>query len=481
MALRDTPANRDELLQQLESARSHDVPWKSGRAFGYVFETGDDAQALGKTAYASFLTENGLDPTAFPSYPRLENDVIGWVLDQTRCPAEGVGIFTSGGTESILLAVKAAREAARAARPDLARFELVLPITAHAAFFKAAHYFDLDVVTTAVDPESFRADPGAIEAAITERTAMVVVSAPSFAHGVVDPVAEVAAVCRARGVWLHTDGCVGGWLLPYFRALGAKVPDYDFSVEGVQSMSVDLHKFAFCAKGASVVLFRAPALRRHAAFACGSWTGYSLVNFGVQSSKSEGPVASAWATLQAFGHQGYRAQVEGMHRAAERVRAAVRAHPDLRVLGEPCMSLFAIASDTVNVFHLQDELRLRGWHTRSQLRRGPSPENVHVLLTPVNDRWVDAFINDLGEAVEAARALPPSELAAQLREMFANLDPADVSDDVIAGMMSSAGVSQGALPGRTAEVNQMMNALPTAIIERALVHYVDGTFRPARG
>lgn len=480
MPLDEKARTNEEILSALAKTREHDVPWRSGHALGYVFETGAEAQALGKRAYVDFLTENGLDPTAFPSYREIENQVVGWVLDQVHGPEDSVGIFTSGGTESILLAVKAARERAREARPSVGRFELVLPVTAHAAFHKAAEYFGLDVVLTEVDRETFCANPEAIARAITDKTAMVVASAPSFAHGVVDPVEAIAKVCKARDVWLHTDGCVGGWLLPYFKALGARVPEYDFRVDGVLSMSVDLHKFAFCAKGASTVLFREPSLRRYAAFACGNWAGYSLVNLGVQSSKSAGPVAGAWATMKRFGHEGYRAQVELMKSMTERVMAAVSAHEDLRVLGQPVMSLFAFASDTVNVFHLQDELRERGWHTRAQLRRWSSPESLHLLLTAVNAPHVERFAQDLAESVEAARGMPESPLAEQLRETFATMNPDDVSDEVIAGLMASAGVSGEGVPKRTAEMNQLLNALPPVIVERALVHYIDGAFRAVR-
>lgn len=481
MPLTEKPVEAETLLAALEEARAHDVPWKKGRAFGYVFETGADAQALGKQVYASFLTENGLDPTAFPSYRTLENDLIGWALDQTHGPEGSVGTFTSGGTESILLAVKAARDYAKKHRPGFARYELVLPVTAHAAFHKAAHYFEMDLVLTEVDPETYLAKPEAIAAAITPRTAMVVVSAPSFAHGVVDPVEEVARVCREKNVWLHTDGCVGAWLLPYFKELGAEVPPYDFAVDGVWSMSMDLHKFAFCAKGASVVLFRSKELRAYSAFACGTWTGYSLVNLGVQSSKSEGPVAGAWATMQRFGHAGYREVVRSMKSATERVRAAVAELPELRVLGKPNMSLFALASSELSVFHLQDELRARGFHTRAQLRRGPSPENLHVLLTPVNDAWIDGFIAALRESVAAAKALPPSEMAAQLEAMFATMNPDDVSDEVLTGMMGSTGVSSsGGMPARTAEMNQLLNALPPSLVERALVFYMNDSYKPTR-
>ncbi|MEZ4410790.1 MAG: hypothetical protein R3A52_30560 [Polyangiales bacterium] len=184
--------------------------------------------------------------------------------------------------------------------------------------------------------------------------------------------------------------------------------------------------------------------------------------------------------MQRFGHEGYRAQVKLMKEMTDHLRATVEAHPDLRVLGLPPMSLFAFASDTVNVFHLQDELRERGWHTRAQLRRGSSPENLHILLTPVNAPHVARFEADLAASVEAARGMPESPMAAQLRDTFASMDPDEVSDDVIAGLMSSAGVSGEGLPGRTAEVNQLLNALPPALVERALVHYIDGAFRPAR-
>ncbi|MEZ4410791.1 MAG: DegT/DnrJ/EryC1/StrS family aminotransferase [Polyangiales bacterium] len=232
MALNDQPRQSDDILSSLGEARAHDVPWRTGHALGYVFETGAEAQSLGKRAYADFLTENGLDPTAFPSYRRLENEVIGWVLDQTRAPDGAVGIFTSGGTESILLAVKAARERAAEQRPSVTRFEIILPVTAHAAFHKAAHYFGLDVVLTEVDPVTYTAKPEAIAAAITDRTAMVVASAPPSRTAWSTRCAPSRGCARARRPPTPTAALgVAVAVLPASSA--PRCPDYDFAVEGV--------------------------------------------------------------------------------------------------------------------------------------------------------------------------------------------------------------------------------------------------------
>jgi glutamate/tyrosine decarboxylase-like PLP-dependent enzyme len=492
MQLPSTGRSRQDILDTLEGYRAHDLRWKTGRTFGYVYDPGHPAEQLGKEVYASFLTENGLDPTAFPSLLRLENEVVGMVRRHLGGDEAVVGAFTSGGTESIICAVKAARDrfrvrqrqglgagasaAARAGEGSDALPELVLPVTAHAAFHKAAHYLGLKVVLVPVLP-SFRADPVAMAAALNERTALVVVSAPSYAHGVVDPVAEVAAAAQARGIPCHVDACVGGWMLPYFRRVGGEVPAFDFSVPGVTSISVDLHKYAFCPKGASVVLYRDASYRRHQLYACAEWSGYSVVNMTVQSSKSGGPVAGAWTVLNSIGDDGYLEIARRMREATVRLVAGIGKIAGLQVLGSPLMSVLAFSSSTVNVFHLADEMNERGWYVQAQLGRAGSPASVHLCVGPTNLPWVDAFLADLASSVETARTLPSSALAADLRHTFAAVDPDSVSDEMLVQMMSMAGGSTDGLPSRRAEINQILDAMPPRLVERVLIQYMNGTFR----
>jgi sphinganine-1-phosphate aldolase len=473
---------RERVFEQLEAYRGGDMPWRDGRTWAYVYDPGREAEGVIKDAFAAYLTENGLDPTVFPSALRMENEVVAMAADHLGGDAEVVGNFTSGGTESILLAVKAARDQARAHRPAIRAPEMVLPETAHAAFQKAGHYLGVRPVIVPVDPESFRADVKAVRRAITPNTILLVGSAISYAHGVVDPIRELGALALERELLLHVDGCMGAFLLAYFRRLGAPVPDYDFGVPGVTSISMDLHKYAFAAKGASTILYRSKALRKYQMYACSSWTGYTVINPTVQSTKSAGPIAAAWAALHFIGDDGYLEIARQVRDATGRIVAAVDAMPDYRMLGRPDMNLLSFASDTVSVFHVIDEMKDRGWYVQPQLAYGSSPENIHLSVNPASVRWVDALLEDLRECTEKARALPSGALATRIRDAFGQLGPEDLDDGVFRTLLSMAGVQGTALPGRMAEINEVLNALPVPLRERLLVEYLNELFqRPAAG
>jgi sphinganine-1-phosphate aldolase len=270
---------------------------------------------------------------------------------------------------------------------------------------------------------------------------------------------------------------MGGFLLPYFEQLGRPVPRFDFRVPGVTSISMDLHKYAFAAKGASTILYRSAELRKYQMYACSDWMGYTVINPTVQSSKSAGPIAAAWAVLHFIGENGYRKIARDVAEATDRIVAAVNAHPDLRVLGRPDMNLLAFASDRVSVFHIADEMKARNWTVQPQLAYGASPENIHLSINPSGLRWVDDWLRDLAEAVEAARALPSGQLAPKIREAFGKLAPADVSDEVFRGMLAMGGLEGTGLPGRMAEINEVLNALPVPLRERLLVEYMNRLYR----
>jgi sphinganine-1-phosphate aldolase len=464
----------------LEQYRERDIDWRSGKLWAYVFDPGEQAEQVIKRAYMAYLTENGLDPTAFPSLVRFENEVIAMAIGHLRGDEEVVGNFTSGGTESIMLAVKTARDWARERRPELRsrKAKIVAPTTAHAAFHKAAHYLDVELVPVPVDPVTFKADVAAMAAAIDDDTIMLIGSAVSYAHSVVDPIAELGALAIERGLWLHVDGCMGGFLLPYFRRLGRTIADFDFSVAGVSSISMDLHKYAFAAKGASVVLYRNRELRRHQIFTCANWTGYAISNNTVQSSKSGGPVAAAWAVMRYFGDEGYLELARRVLEGTEKVVAFVDAHPDLRVLGRPEMNHVAIASDTVPLFRLAEAIDRRGWFMQVQLSYGNSPANIHLCINPVNLAGIDKLLADIAAAVEQVRGAPPSPLLAQLGPMIQQLDFAKLDGATLRQMMAVAGISTGGVGEIGADINELFDMLDPQARARVVTEFMNELFVP---
>jgi sphinganine-1-phosphate aldolase len=470
--------SKNDVFTAIEAARENDVPWREGKLYAYIFDGGKEVEEVGKHAYLAYLSENGLDPTSFPSLLRFENDLVDMARRHLGGDEKVVGNFTSGGTESIILAVKTAREVFRKAHPEIlargGRPQMIVPVTAHAAFHKAAHYLDVDIVTTTVDGETFRADVSAIRGAITERTMLIVGSACSYAHGVVDPIREIAKLASDRGILCHVDGCMGGFLLPYFKRLGAEIPDFDFRVPGVTSMTMDFHKYGLTPKGASVVLYRDESLRQHQIFACADWTGYTMINNTIQSSKSGGPMAAAWAVLQFVGDEGYLAYAKGLLEAKNKIVEGVSQIPGLRVMGNPEMSLVAFTSDEVSVFAITDEMKARGFHVQAQLKHGPSKENIHVSINPSNVKHTESLLAALRECVEVVRKngggpKPPVDMAAMLAQQIA-IDPASVI-----AALSGPG---GALPGQMADVNALINELPPRVRETLLVTFVGQMFTP---
>lgn len=468
----------EEILAALERFRERDLPWRSGRVFAYVFDGGPDLMEIGKRAYTMYLTENGLDFTAFPSLMQLENALVGFAREHLRGGPEVVGNFTSGGTESIMLAVKAARDWARAHRPGVEVPEIVLPVTAHAAFHKAAHYLGLRVVQVPVDRQRLVADADAVEQAIGPNTILLVGSAPCYSFGTVDPIAELGELALRHGLLLHVDACMGGFVLPYFRRLGVEVPDFDFSVPGVSSISMDLHKYAYTPKGASLILYRDHELRRHQIFACARWVGYTMVNNAVQSSRSGGPMAAAWAVMQAAGDEGYLRLARTKLEATRRICDGIRGIEGLELCGEPVMSLVAFRSRDADPFHLVDEMAARGWYIQPSLSYGGLPPHVHLSIAASNAPQVDASLADLREALEAARKLPPPGLPRQLVEPLAAAGDAVPDPAALRAMLQMAGIGGGGLPERMADVNATLDALPAVLREALLTEFVNEAFVP---
>jgi sphinganine-1-phosphate aldolase len=474
----------DTILARLAALRAADLPVHGGRTMAYVYDGAvPGLDALAARAQEAVAGVNGLDMTVFPSVVAMENDVVGAAARLLGGGVETAGTFTSGGTESCLLAVLTAREHARRTRGITAP-QLVLPATAHAAFHKAAHLFGLETVTVPVDPRTFRVPAAAVAAAITDRTALVVVSAPSYAHGVVDPVTEVAAVAAGRGVLCHVDACIGGWYLGHLRLAGElpAPPPFDLSVPGVTSLSVDLHKYAYTPKGASVLLLRDAGLRRYGWFAHAAWPGYPVVNATLQGTKSAAPLAGAWAVLRRIGTAGYVELARRVHGAVRELAAGVASIRGLRVLGTPDACLLAVASDdpALHPFVLADEMRLRGWYLQPQPSFGPSPANVHLTVTAAvaaPGRVAD-LLAELAAAADRARAAGPPVADPALSAMAGRIDPEALTGAEVDALLAAAGIGpSGALPERTAPVLAVMQALPPALTERLLPEVVSRLFR----
>ena len=473
-------------LARLREMQTADLPVHGGRTLAYVYDSGlPDVDRIGREAVAAYAGSNGLDPTAFPSLLQMENDLVGFTANLLDAPADAVGTVTSGGTESCLLAVQGARDS----RPDVERPRMVVPSTVHAAFLKAAHYFGVEAVVVPVGPD-FRADPAAMVAAIDEapeRTVLVVVSAPSYAHGVIDPVPPVAAAAAARGIRCHVDGCIGGWVLPYAARIGRDVPPWTFAVEGVTSISVDTHKYAYAPKGTSVLLHRSPAHRRPQYFAHADWPGYTMLNSTIQSTKSGGPLAGAWAVVQSLGDAGYEQLTRDVFEAVDRIAAGVDAIPELSLVTAPDSTLIALVTDgTCDAFTICDEMATRDWYVQPQMSYAGQPPNIHLSVSAATLAHVDEFLTALTESVAAAVAAGPVGVDPGVAAFIETLDPATLSDDDFDGLLAASGLVGGdasdglALPDRMAEVNAMLDLASPAMREALLVAFLDRLARPNR-
>lgn len=465
-----------QVLTDLRGRKSADLPWEEGRVFAYVYDAGAIAMTLIADAQRLYMTENGLDPTAFPSVFELEREVIAMALDLLRAPAGSAGSFTSGGTESILLSVKTARDHARATRKNLQRPELVLPETAHPAFFKACAYFDVTPVRTPVNSGTLQADPAAIEQAISDQTIMLVASAPSYAHGVIDPIASIGEIAARHTLRFHVDCCVGGMYLPFAEQLGAPVEPFDFRIPGVTQMSMDFHKWGYAAKGASCVLYRDAALREHQIFAWSGWTGYTVINPTILSTRSGGPLAATWAIINYLGREGYLALAEQTQRASQQLRDGIRAIAGLRVIGSPCANLFAFASDEIDVFALAEEMKLRRWYLQPQLGFGPSPPNLHLSVGASNAPNVDALLEDLRAAVESLRKAPRALSAEQIAALLPPVD--QPAAETMAQLGSAMGTDGTTLPPRMDALNNLLQRMPATQRDRLFVEFTNRLYVP---
>jgi glutamate/tyrosine decarboxylase-like PLP-dependent enzyme len=392
----------DDVIADLESMREHDARWQDGRTFGLVYDGGPSVHDVAGRAATMFLHENALNINAFPSLKRIQFETVAWTSALLNGPETAAGFLTSGGTESIQCAVLAARERGRAER-GIDNGTIVVAESAHAAFHKSAHLFDMSIVSVTVS-DDFTADVDAMADAVDDRTVLVVGSAPQYPQGVVDPIPAIAELAASVGANCHVDACMGGFVLPFAEMLGRDVPPWDFRVEGVHSISADIHKLGYAPKGVSVILHRTKELRRYQTWVFDGWLGGFYGSPNLQGSRSGLPMAAAWAVMQHLGVDGYVELTRQALDNAAAMRAAVAATEGIRVLGDGGYHLVAVASDEaspspIDVFALGDELSARGWYHD---RQGP-PDSLHSTVSAGNTAAIGAWCSDLVECAESVR------------------------------------------------------------------------------
>ncbi len=385
----------DDVLARLMERQAKDPATHGGRLFGLTYPTGrSDIEELITAVNRQYLFGNALNPFRFPELAALETEVVESVSSMLHRPPGTfqAGTMTSGGTESILLAMLVHRERARAR--GIERPQIVAPRSAHPAYAKAAHYFDLDLVQVPLDGQ-WRADVDATRAAVSERTAVVVASAFSYPHGVMDPVEELAAIAAQAGAGCHVDACIGGFVLPFLERLGREVPPFDFRVPGVTSISADVHKYGYVPKGASVVLHRDDDWFSHQVFLYDRWGSGTYGSGAIAGARPASPIACSWAVISYLGANGYTEIMGQLMEVVAKVRAAVEAIAGLEIVGEPIGPVLALRSDVVDLYAVGDEMDARGWH----LNRNTEPRGLHLMLSPAHAGVVDRLLDDLAQAV----------------------------------------------------------------------------------
>lgn len=385
------------ILDEARRAGANDVAWRQGRVFSLAYYAGPEVELVAEGAYAMYSSANGLNADAFPSLKKFQSEVVATVTNWVAGDAEAAGFMTSGGTESILMAVKASRERGRRERGITAP-NAILPASAHAAFEKACYYFGVEARRVPVRSD-WRADVEAMSGACDENTVLLVGSAPQYPQGVIDPIPEIAAVAARLDVNCHVDACMGGVTLAFLERLGESVAPWNLAVPGVTSISVDLHKYGYTAKGASVIVHRNRLLRSYQTFVTDNWLGGLYGSSGVLGTKSGGPMAAAWAVTKFLGDEGYTELTRRARETCLRLADGIDRIDGLVVRARPDSTLLSFGADErehpVDVYAVADVLATRGWYLD---RQGPPP-SLHCTVNASHAATVDEFLVDLGEAV----------------------------------------------------------------------------------
>jgi len=388
----------EDLYSEILNTKNKDASWQTGKMFGFVYHPGDKIAEFVKKVHDLYFFENALNPSLFPSIRRMENEIVAMVADLLHADDNFAGNITSGGTESIFLALKVARDMAREKKPHIKQPEIIIPITTHPAFNKAAHYLGIKVLTVPVGADK-KADLDSIQEAITSNTIMLVGSAPNFPHGVVDPIPEIGQIAIKNDICFHVDACLGGFMLPFMEMAGYNVPPFDFRVPGVSSISADAHKYGYAPKGTSIILYKNSEYRKHQIYLSTEWPGGIFATAGFSGTRSGAVIAATWALFHVMGTEKYINMSRETIELSKYFMRKINEIPGLEVIANPDMSVFSFTSDKKDIYLIGDEMTKRGWY----LDRLQFPESLHMTLTHSNIKASEGFIKDLTISVNTIR------------------------------------------------------------------------------
>jgi sphinganine-1-phosphate aldolase len=394
----------EDVLKEMKGYKSEDLDWKNGRAFSLVYPVSDEHHEFVKNAHNLFMSENALNPMAFKSLRRFESETVRMCADLFHGDRNVVGIVSSGGTESLLMAVKTYRDRARKTKPWILKPEIIMPETAHAAIDKGGYYFDVKIKHAPVGSD-FRVDVKAVKKMINRNTILIIGSAPQYPQGVVDPIAQLGDLALKHGLPLHVDACIGGFILPFMEKLGHPVPAFDFRIPGVTSISADIHKYGYSAKGASVLLYRSMNIMKHQFFVFTDWKGggiYASPSF--PGTRPGGPIAAAWGTIKKLGEEGYLELTKKIIETRDYFIKELAKIPELKLLAHSDSSLvsFTTVDPKISIYAVADQLQAKGWG----MDRQQYPSSIHLTFSPIHADHIKEYLMDLKDAVEAVKANP---------------------------------------------------------------------------
>ncbi len=449
-------SSKEEILKRLKDMKANDIKWEDGRCFCLVYQGHTELYEVMKEAYGLYISENALNPAAFPSLKNMENEVVSMTKNLLGGTKQSCGNMTSGGSESILMAVKSAREWAKVHKPEIKEPEIIAPSSVHPACNKACHYFGIKLITVEVDHQTFEVSAQEMAKHMNENTIQLFASTPSYPQGVIDPVSEIAQLAQKHGILCHVDACIGGIVLAFYRKLGVKLPPFDLSVPGVTSLSVDLHKYGHAAKGASVILYNSRELRKHQFFCTTNWSGGIYISPSILGTRPGGAIAAAWAVLNYLGEEGYKEIFTIVRSTTLKLQNGINQIEGLKVLGNPQASILSIASDDCDIYELADLMGQKGWH----FDRNTTPASLHLTVMYAHHRVSDQFLMDLKQCHQKAKS--QNTKISQVKKNFIHSMVRILPNKIIqqvAGGQAKKGASSSGSDQKTAGIYGLMGTL----------------------
>ncbi len=400
----------EQLQNETAFLKENDAKWESGKMYGFVYHPGQEIAKVVSKIAQKFSYDNALNPLRFASLRKFENEIVAMAAELLNGSKDVVGNATSGGTESILMAIKTARDINKKKHPKIKAPEIIIPESAHPAFLKACHYLDIKPVIIPVG-EDKKADVEEVAEAINSNTILIGCSAPCYPYGIVDPIKEIAGIAQENNILLHVDACLGGFVLPFIKELGHPVPDFDFSIPGVTSISLDPHKYGYAPKGTSIILYRNKELRKKQFFIYPNWSGGIFVSPTLTGTKGGNALAGTWAIMKLLGKEGYKQIVQSVMEETKKLITGIVAIPGLKIIGQPNMSVFSFTSTKGDIFNIGDALEERGWF----LNRLQFPDALQMTVSAGNVGKAKEFISDLKNIIENPKRLKKDKQSSDLK------------------------------------------------------------------